>query len=288
MAETGSSFRLTQPATWLNGVIFASPHSGSLYPDWFLASSRLPLNLLRSSEDAFVDRLIACAPDHGAATITARYPRALVDLNRGPEELDPLVVRGAPRAALNQRTMAGLGVIPRVVSHGRAIYDQPIPLSEAERRLNAYWHPYHAALARLIQTALARFGQAVLIDMHSMPHDAVANLSAPRPDVVLGNRHGASASARVTEAIAEACARQGWQVRRNSPFSGAYIANAYGNPGRNVHVVQLEIDRSLYMDETTITPHANFDDVAARIGRVIAALATLDARDARQRPFAAE
>lgn len=277
MTEEDMAYRLTRPAHWAAGVIFASPHSGCLYPDWFLSSTRLPLNQLRSSEDAFVDRLIACAPQAGAVAISATYPRAMVDLNRGPEELDPRVVGGVPRTPQNQRTLAGLGVIPRVVSQGRVIHDRPMPRPEADRRIRAYWQPYHAALAALIAEARTRFGQAVLIDMHSMPHDALSHLPHPRPAVVLGNRHGKSASAAVTDAIAAACEAQGWRTRRNSPFSGAYIAQTYGQPARNIHVVQLEIDRSLYMDEATITPLPDFDAFADRVARLIGRLAQLDA-----------
>lgn len=275
MTESDLPVLIERPEHWVSGVIFGSPHSGCTYPDWFLQGTTLPLATLRSSEDAFVDRLIACAPACGAVTIRAQVPRAIVDLNRAPDEIDPLIVRGVPRHPLNQRTLAGLGVIPRVVSQGRAILDRPIERAEAERRINTYWRPYHLALAALIAEARARFGQAILIDMHSMPHDALGHLHGQRPDMVLGNRHGLSAAARVSEAIVAAVEAEGWRIRRNSPFAGAYICSAYGRPGHNIHVVQLEIDRSLYMDERTITPHAGFDEVAARIGRVIRKLATL-------------
>lgn len=288
MTETAPAFTLTRPANWASGVIFGSPHSGSLYPDWFLDESRLPLRLLRSSEDAFVDRLIACAPGFGAVTLCAHYPRAMVDLNRGVDEMDPQIVLGTRRAPLNQRTMAGLGVIPRVVSQGRAIHARPMSRAEAERRLDMCWRPYHNALDGLIREARSRFGKAVLIDMHSMPHDALGNLSSPRPDVVLGNRHGMSASAHVIEAIAAGCAAEGLRVRRNSPFSGAYIANHYGRPAQNIHVVQIEIDRSLYMDEVTIMPRPDFDDFAAMIARIIQPLAQMDCGDRQRGSFAAE
>ncbi len=268
---------LVRPDRWVSGVIFASPHSGRTYPDWFLDRTRLPMPVLRSSEDAFVDRLIACAPEVGAAMLSTQVPRCIVDVNRGADEIDPLVVRGVPRHPLNQRTLAGLGVIPRVVSQGRAIHDHPIDRAEAERRIAAYWRPYHDALGALIAEARARFGQAILIDMHSMPHDALSHLPGPRPDMVLGNRHGLSAAARVSDAVIAAVEAEGWRIRRNSPFSGAYICAAYGRPRQNVHVVQLEIDRALYMDEATVTPRPDFDRFAGRIGRVIARLSMLDA-----------
>ncbi|MDO5705797.1 MAG: N-formylglutamate amidohydrolase [Paracoccus sp. (in: a-proteobacteria)] len=277
MIQDQPLFDLHVPGDWASGVIFGSPHSGSLYPDWFLAGTTLPRNVLRSSEDAFVDQLISAAPDHGAAMLTARYPRCLIDLNRGPDEIDPQLVRGVPRHPLNQRTMAGLGVIPRVVTQGRVIHHSPIDRTEAERRINRYWRPYHGALATLIASARARFGQAILIDMHSMPRDALGHLSGSRPDIVLGNRHGLSASARISDAIAAAFETEGWHVRRNAPFAGAYIASAYGRPAQNIHVVQVEIDRSLYMDETTITPLPGFGEFAERMTRVVAALSQLEA-----------
>nr|WP_318272561.1 N-formylglutamate amidohydrolase [Paracoccus saliphilus] len=275
MSRTELPYVLTRPESWLSGVIFASPHSGCDYPDWFLRETRLPVPLLRSSEDAFVDQLIAPAVMHGAVTLGARVPRCIVDLNRGVDEIDPLVVRGVPRHPLNQRTLAGLGVIPRVVSHGRVIHDRQIDRAEAERRIDSFWRPYHQALSGLIAEARARFGQAILIDMHSMPHDALTHLQGIRPDMVLGNRHGLSSAARVSDAVCASVEAEGWRIRRNSPFSGAYICAAYGRPAQNVHVVQLEIDRSLYMDEATLTPRPDFDVFAARIERVIQRLAGL-------------
>lgn len=288
MSESDLSVLIERPDHWVSGVIFGSPHSGCIYPDWFLKGTRLPRETLRSSEDAFVDRLIAGAPGFGAVTIRAQVPRAVVDLNRAPDEIDPLAVRGVPRHPLNQRTLAGLGVIPRVVSQGRAILDRPLERTEAERRIDSYWRPYHQALSGLIAEARARFGQAILIDMHSMPHDALGHLHGPRPDMVLGNRHGLSAAARVSDAIAAAIEAEGWRLRRNSPFAGAYICSTYGRPAQNVHVVQLEIDRALYMDERTIAPHAGFDDFATRFTAVIRRLSVLDADGLAQAGIAAQ
>ncbi|SCY76717.1 N-formylglutamate amidohydrolase [Paracoccus tibetensis] len=276
LSQNDLPYSVIRPAAWHAGVIFASPHSGRCYPDWFLRTTRLPMEVLRSSEDAFVDQMIAAAPDFGAVALSAHVPRCIVDLNRGADEIDPMVVRGTPRHPLNQRTLAGLGVIPRVVSQGRVIHERMIERAEAEHRIETCWRPYHQALAALIAEARARFGRAVLIDMHSMPHDALSHLQGPRPDMVLGNRHGLSAAAWLSDAVTEAVEDEGWRIRRNSPFSGAYICSAYGRPGQNVHVVQLEIDRSLYMDERSITPRPDFDIFAARLSRVIGKLAVLD------------
>jgi N-formylglutamate amidohydrolase len=276
VSQPEPSFVLTRPKTWESGVIFASPHSGCDYPDWFLRDTRLPVHILRSSEDAFVDRLISPATQYGAVTLSSRVPRCIVDLNRGADEIDPMIVRGVPRHPLNQRTMAGLGVIPRVVSHGRVIHDRQMDKSEADRRIDLCWRPYHHALTALIAEARGRFGQAILIDMHSMPHDSLSHLQGTRPDMVLGNRHGVSAAARVSDAVCAVIEDGDWRIRRNSPFSGAYICSAYGRPAQNIHVVQLEIDRSLYMDEKTITPRPDFDVFADRIDGVIEQLAGLN------------
>ncbi|MRX49893.1 N-formylglutamate amidohydrolase [Paracoccus sp. S-4012] len=266
------SFDLIRPQHWCGGLILSSPHSGRDYPAGVVAAARLPEAQLRSSEDAFVDRLIASAPGAGAVILSARIPRAVVDLNRGRDDLDPLAVEGVqPSGAANARTLAGLGVIPRVVAHGRAIYDRPIPRAEAERRLDAWWQPYHDALSGLMAEAVARFGQAVLIDVHSMPREALTHLT-PRPHAVLGDRHGRSAGGWLRLKLAEALEREGLTVRLNAPFAGAYIAQAYGNPGAGRHVVQLELDRSLYMDEARIVPHEGFDALSASLGRVFAAM----------------
>lgn len=287
MAEL--AYTLKRPENWVNGVIIASPHSGSDYPGWFLDSTSLPINLLRSSEDAFVDRLIERAPEMGAVTLLAHMPRCMIDLNRGAEEIDPLVVQGIPRHPLNQRTLAGLGVIPRVVSQGRTIYKQPLARAEAERRIGAYWRPYHRALASLITEAQERFGRALLIDMHSMPREALTHLPHPRPDIVLGNRHGLSAAGRVLDAAAHAFEVEGFSVRLNSPFSGAYICQAYGRPGKGTHVIQVEINRELYMNEVEITPNRNFGAISARIARVIQNLIGRDTNgNADSVPIAAE
>lgn len=275
MSLEDATYDLQRPRDWLGGVIIASPHSGRCYPDWFLAESRLDTQNLRSSEDAFVDRLIQPALEHGAVTLSSRVPRSMVDLNRSPDEMDPLVVSGAVPRNMSPRIMAGLGVIPRVVSQGRAIHDRPIPREEADLRISRLWHPYHDALKALLDESVARFGGAVLIDMHSMPRDALAHLPRPRPDFVLGDRNGVSASPRISAGVADAVAAEGFRLRRNSPFAGAYITAAYGRPRENIHVVQLEMDRSLYMDERRIEPRADFDAFAARFAGIIARLAQL-------------
>ena len=189
------SFTLTMPAGWSGGVVFASPHSGTHYPLDLAQATTLDNLTLRSSEDAFVDQLFAAAPKLGAPLLAATYPRAYVDLNRGPDELDPALIEGVSKRAVNPRVASGLGVIPRVVANGRPISRGKLKRSDAATRLVQIWHPYHDQLTALMSQARLQAGQALLIDCHSMPHEAIetATRAGTRPDVVLGDRYGAAA-----------------------------------------------------------------------------------------------
>lgn len=272
------AYEVLHPDRHASCVVFASPHSGRDYPWSFLRKTVLDEHTIRSSEDAFVDRLFECAPQHGAAFIKAGAPRAYVDLNRSADELDPALIEGVRKTGHNPRIASGLGVVPRVVANGRAIYRGKITRAEADRRIAQYWQPYHQMLQKLLDGAHARFGQAVLVDCHSMPHEAmdgVARGGMKRPDVVLGDRFGAAADGDIVDRIEAAFSEAGFVVTRNAPFAGAYITQAYGRPSRGQHAVQVEIDRSIYMNETLIRPNGNFDDVKAALARVVAEVATI-------------
>lgn len=270
---TASAFHVAYPRRPGSCVVFASPHSGRDYANTFLRSSVLDAHAIRSSEDAFVDQLFEAAPDFGAPFLMATAPRAFVDLNRAADELDPAVIDGLTARGHNPRVASGLGVIPRVVANGRAIYRGKISQPEANRRIDAYWRPYHAKLQSLLDAATRDHGQAVLIDCHSMPHEAmdgIAKGGMRRPDVVLGDRFGAAASSAIVDQIEAAFRAAGFAVSRNAPFAGAYITQAYGRPARSQHAVQVEIDRSLYMNERTIRPSGQFNEMQLRLRAVIA------------------
>lgn len=267
------AFVLKRPIRAVGPVIFASPHSGRDYPAAFLARAMLDRQAIRSSEDAFVDRLFDSAPALGAPLLAARAPRAFIDLNRAADELDPAVIEGIARVPHNPRVSSGLGVIPRVVAGGRPIYSGKLSLAEAQARIGRFWHPYHQTLAALIEETRVAFGQAVLIDCHSMPHEAIEAHSRPgvaRPEVVLGDRYGVAAGREVVERIEAAFAGAGLRVGRNAPFAGAYVAQAYGRPLRGVHVVQVEIDRALYMNEAKVEPLPGYEAFHALITGVVA------------------
>lgn len=253
--------------------VFSSPHSGRDYTPAFRSQSRLDALTLRSSEDAYVDKLFADAPTYGAPLLAARAPRAFLDLNRADDELDPALIEDVARTPHNPRINSGLGVVPRVVSGGRAIYARRIGRAEADARLTQFWHPYHQRLRKLMFDTTETFGKAVLIDCHSMPHEAIESLHRgciSRPDVVLGDRFGAAAGYEVVAQLEAAFTDAGLRVTRNTPFAGAYITQAYGKPTRGQHVIQVEIDRSLYLDEARVEPRADFAEFQALISGVIA------------------
>lgn len=272
------AYKLFRPDWLTTSVVFSSPHSGRDYPGAFLRQTVLDECAIRSSEDGFVDLLFAEAPTHGAPLIAAVAPRAYVDLNRAAEELDPAVIEGVRLAGHNPRISSGLGVIPRVVSNGRAIYRGKIALREAETRIATYWRPYHVRLQTLLDEAQTTFGESILIDCHSMPREAIESVAAggkTRPDVVLGDRFGASAAPEIVDRVEAAFRAAGLRVGRNAPFAGAYITQRYGRPSRGQHVVQVEIDRSLYMDEAEVRPNAGFDEFRRRMSSITADLAEL-------------
>jgi N-formylglutamate amidohydrolase len=275
-------FHLTRPSRTTTSVIFASPHSGRDYQPNFLQRAILDEHVIRSSEDAFVDRLFDMVPRFGAPFLVAGAPRAFVDLNRAPDELDPALIEGVRRVAHSPRIASGLGIIPRVVANGRAIYRGKISYDEAQGRIVRYWRPYHDMLQRLIDENHAAFDEAILIDCHSMPHEALENTGSfgvPRPDVVLGDRFGAAASAAIVERVEAAFAGAGLRVARNMPFAGAYITQHYGRPSRHQHAVQIEIDRALYMNEKTIEPSAGFDGFKTLLTSVVAEIAAIGRPD---------
>lgn len=287
---TVAPFQLTMPDRRLTSVVFASPHSGRDYPQAFLDSAVLDQHAIRSSEDAFIDDLLDAVPGLGAPLLAASAPRAYVDVNRAADELDPAVIDGVRLGSHNPRVASGLGVIPRVVAGGRAIYRGKLALAEAEARIDRVWRPYHDCLHGLMESAVAAFGEAILIDMHSMPHeamDAIAVSGARRPEIVIGDRFGAAASSRVVAQIEEAFIAAGFRTLRNAPFAGAYITQTYGRPSRGMHAVQIEIDRSLYMNEREIRKNGNYLGFKRLLTGVLADIALIGQGQGRV-PLAAE
>jgi N-formylglutamate deformylase len=274
--ELDPAFEVTEPATLTGPVVCNSPHSGRSYPANFLTLSRLDLPSLRRSEDTFVDELFADAVRHGAPLMRAHFPRAFLDVNREPYELDPRMFDGRLPAFANTRSLrvaGGLGTIARVVGDAREIYDRRLPVDEALKRIELYYKPYHRALRRLVLQAQSTFGLAVLLDCHSMPSNAGGREERPRADVVLGDRYGTSCAPAVTDVIEESLRALGYAVLRNKPYAGGFITEHYGDPAAGLHAVQIEINRALYMEEREYRKSDRFEAVRADLGRMVSALA---------------
>jgi N-formylglutamate amidohydrolase len=255
---------LRLPERLSSPFVFASPHSGRTYPSSFAQTTRLDAVTLRQSEDAFVDELFEAVTDFGSPLIAARFPRAYVDVNRAPNELDPAMFdapvdpRAGPRTA---RVAAGLGVIPRIVRDGLEIYGARLPANEANFRIEHFYRPYHKALAKLTAAAHAKFGMAIIVDCHSMPPPARGH------DIVLGDCHGQSASPALTAEAQRLLGELGFSVARNAPYAGGYTTSLYGRPFEKTHALQIEVSRALYLDEHRIQPHTGYRDCKARLRR---------------------
>jgi N-formylglutamate amidohydrolase len=254
-------------------VLFNSPHSGRVYPSVFLEASRLSPQALRKSEDAYVEELLAAAPEHGAVLMHAHFPRAYIDINREPYELDPLLFDGRLPDFVNSqsiRAIGGLGTIARIVNEKEEIYQRPLQLEAAFTRIDRLYKPYHEALAQLVETTRARFGTAFLLDCHSMPSQQGER--GGWPDFVLGDRFGASCAQEITKVVQSALRSLGYRVLLNKPYAGGFITENYGKPAAGIHVLQIEIDRSLYMNEDTFEKSASFTGLQRDMSRLIGTL----------------
>jgi N-formylglutamate amidohydrolase len=269
-------YTVVRPERQTVPLVLASPHSGRNYPLDLLATSRLnPLNL-RRSEDSFVDELFADAPAHGAPLLAATFPRVYCDANREAWELDPAMFDGPLPDWVNTgspRVGAGLGTIARIVATGEPVYDRRLSFAEAEDRVRRLWQPYHEALTALIAETRAQFGACLLLDCHSMP----SGLPGPvRADFILGDAHGTTCAPRATRLIEEGLGALGYQVRRNEPYAGGYVTRHYGRPREGVHALQIEVARSLYMDERAIRPLPEMARLREEISGLLAQLAAVD------------
>jgi N-formylglutamate amidohydrolase len=266
-------FRLIRPQAQTVPFLFASPHSGRRYPASLLAASRLDAVMLRRSEDAFVDELFSEMPELGTPLLAAEFPRVLLDVNRGKGELDPTMFNaplGLTVDLPSARVAAGLGVIPRIVRDGAEIYRGKLAPEEASARLEKLYRPYHQALAALVAQTRAHFGVAVVVDCHSMP----STLGAP--DIVLGDRYGASAAPALSRLAEDAFAREGLSVARNVPYAGGYTTMLHGRVGDGVHALQIEINRGLYLEEEKIGKKPNFETLKLKLTAALTRIMRID------------
>lgn len=279
--EIESSFVIHRPGVGApaSPLIFASPHSGRVYPAPMMAASQLDAAAIRGSEDAWVDRLIGEAPALGARLIVARLARVWLDVNREAFELDPAMFEDELPLYARVRTarvVAGLGAIARVIRDGQEIYARKLSFAEARARIEAVHRPYHEALVRLIEEAKAEHGLGVLVDWHSMPSAAAGGSGGRVCDMVLGDRFGGSCAPALSRLAEERLEAMGYTVARNAPYAGGYTTEHYGRPARRVHALQIEINRALYMDEAGLAPTAGFSRLKADLESLMAALAGMD------------
>ncbi len=260
-------------------LVFASPHSGSDYPPEFLAASCLDPISLRRSEDSFVQEIFSAAPEMGAPLLHALFPRAFVDPNREPYELDPAVFKGRlpPYANTSSpRVAAGLGTIARVVANGANIYRNKLSLEEGLERIRSYYWPYHEALRGLVESTKEQFGYCILVDCHSMPSNSRPDRSAKHTAFVLGDCHGTTCAPAVIQTVEQALAHKDYVVVRNTPYAGGFVTRHYGKPKARVHGLQIEINRHIYMDESRIERRPALKNLADDMRDVVAALGALD------------
>jgi len=279
---TGAPFEILEPAVQTVPMVFVSAHSGRDYEPDFVETSRLDQLSLRRSEDSFVDELFAGAPDRGAPLLRAHFPRVYLDPNREPWELDPAMFEDTLPDFVNTsslRVAGGLGTIARVVTNGAEVYQGKLKFSEAERRIKSLYIPFHETIQDLLALTVQRFATAVLIDCHSMPSFGGPMDRDPgteRADMVLGDRFGTSCTKVVTDTVENVLTRAGFRVERNDPYAGGFTTRNYGRPDSGVHALQIEIKRSLYMDEDTMERLPALETVTETINNLISALASID------------
>ncbi|MGO4388179.1 N-formylglutamate amidohydrolase [Microvirga sp. 2YAF29] len=289
--EFDPPFILSEPTGQTIPFVFNAPHAGAIYPAAFLAASRLDPMALRRSEDAFVDELFSSVPDLGAPLLAARFPRAYLDLNREPYELDSRMFDGRLPPFANTRSMrvaGGLGTIPRIVADGQEIYQSRLPVDEALHRIEWLYKPYHRTLRGLVRRTAETFGQAILIDCHSMPSSSVSRDDGIKADIVLGDRYGTSCATLLIDLVEAALRGRGYTVIRNKPYAGGFITEHYGEPALGRHALQIEINRALYMDERAMQKKPGFGALSADLSIAFAQVISDLEGEFTIRPIAAE
>ena len=260
-------------------AIFNSPHSGCIYTKGFLDSTNVEIYDLRTSEDSFVGELFYSTKFFNCLLMEAKFPRTFIDLNRSHLELDPRLISGDFRFDKTARNMAGMGVIPRISGNGKEIYSEPIIAKDAIKRLESFYFPYHSFLYNLLLESKNRLGYAVLFDCHSMPSKLNLEFSNSKynndPDIILGDLNGTSCSSFLINEVKAIFEKHNFFVTKNHPFSGGYITKQYGNPSDDIHVIQIEINKKLYMNENSIKKNKNFENLRTKLTAVIEELSNL-------------
>ncbi len=256
-AESCPAYDLYGPEIPASPLVISIPHAGRAYTSDILARSRTKPDMLRRLEDRWADLLAHALIARGYSVLVARTPRAVIDLNRHEREVDPGMVAGLPRDQPLQSSIklrGGLGLIPRRLHGVGELWLRPTEWMEIQRRLDAYHRPYHAAVARLTAAAHSVHGHAVLLDLHSMPPLPIPANGEDVPRIVLGDRFGRSASARLIALAADIATGRGIVTAQNHPYAGDHLIERHGRPESGFHALQIEIDRALYLDAALDQP----------------------------------
>ncbi len=255
-------------------VVFDSPHSGADYPSDF--NFITPIDVLRKSEDAFVDELYSSVPECGANLQAALFPRAYIDPNRSLLDIDPeLLDEHWPEPlAPSEKTRLGHGLIWRMCPPNYALYDRKLRAREVKERIDTYWRPYHQTLRDMLDHAHERFGKVWHINCHSMPAAGVPQLPGVtgRVDFVLGDRDGTTCAPEFTAFVASTLKELGYRVRVNDPYKGVELVRAHSDPKNGRHSLQIEINRGLYMNEENLERDHGFDGLKQNLTRLADAL----------------
>ena len=248
-AEDSPPFERLGPTEPVSPVVIAVPHAGRIYPPSLIASAAVPRSRLEALEDRFADALIAGAVRDGVTAFVARRARAWIDLNRDERELDPGMIEGSalPAHAIGSaRVRGGLGLIPRRLAGGGEILRRRLSAAEIDARIRSDHRPWHAAITQALAAARARFGISILLDCHSMPpivREGMPDLAR----IVIGDRFGRSAGSRFVDRLVSEMQAADLPCSRNSPYAGGHTLDRHGRPEKNIHAIQIEIDRSLYL-----------------------------------------
>jgi N-formylglutamate deformylase len=268
-------FVLHAPTTAALPLVLDSPHSGEHYPDDF--DHAPPRALVRQAEDTHVARLYGFAPKLGATLVEATFPRAYIDANRSLDDIDPAMLADpwpTPLAA-SPKTAKGIGLLWRIARDGAPMYSRKLTAAEVQRRIDRWYRPYHAALEAELDALHRVFGAVWHIDCHSMPAvgDAYADdAGRRRKDFVLGDRDGTTCAPEFTALVSRTLEGLGYSVAINDPYKGVEIVRRYGRPAERRHSLQIELNRRLYMDETTLAPTEGYAQLAADLAQMLAAV----------------
>ncbi len=256
-------------------VLVSIPHAGRFYPSALFDNLRLPPDALVRLEDRYADLLARDAVAAGATAIAANVARAWIDLNRDEQDLDAEMIDGLDRSnrpAPGVKQRGGLGLIPRRLSGLGDLWRNRISAGDVAQRIDTFHRPYHSQVSAILAQMHRLFGTAILLDLHSMPPVPVAAHETP-PDFVIGDQFGRSASSRYSEFLVDQIRARGFNVNLNNPYAGDHMLRLHGNVRGGIHAIQLEVDRTLYLQPGLREPNSSLPQIAQFIANLVQGLA---------------